>query len=664
MTYALKPHPFEVVKPRDDKTFQEFCCTVYGEIYRDTSAKEYGRKGQRQDGLDIICRDYVNWVDGQLPKKTIVQCKQTATATLDYSKVTKDLQKIQALVADPGRGFADVKRVIFATTANNCAVLTKKIEEYVEKERPPYVVEVESWDVLSRVVTENPTLSRLFVPSAVRPLSSDERTLVGAIYDAYKEKNLLSAKVHLDKICPLSQADGGRSAQLLEANPHPEVVEALLSIALAADDSRRTIALLEPRLQECHHESAIELFRRLRARRRASGIRADLSGPLSWSQAKSTLSFADELRGLTYLLPRVRGSFHELACLALLFVMEADSLEVASAGLSLITSRLPASHDTQDEKHMHWYQMVLSRFFASKFQNINDTESAQGGSLVEVDRAVLQKCIKPSRPAQDPCLSILVRPSPDPGFEALRLEYSYPTPPVKRTTFKHNGGYVTRFIASADTLLSIALLGKDVVDIVLKSRTLLTTEQESNRILGALARVRNALERDPSDTKVRGHFEGISYLVARLRLPFGNLPSPEKVTVLPAYGAKLLKDTEKRNGWTVDIATMAKLASPEYAPVAKNQFEHLSTSRQMAGLAALCELALQFELGLTSFDFHDQLLAARVGVATVPTPCLMPPLKKASQSHNDWDYELLPENGTFFSLEAFPEAEWGPKWRF
>ncbi|MCC5610543.1 hypothetical protein LC612_28290 [Nostoc sp. CHAB 5834] len=662
MTYALKPQPFEVEKPRDAKTFQEFCCTVYSEVFRDTSAKEFGRMGQSQHGLDLICRDYVNWVDGQLPKKTIVQCKQTARTKLTYDSVKGDLQRIRALVSAPDSGFADVNRVIFATTAPNCSQLTKRIEQYLEQERPPYVVEVESWDVLSRLVTESPSLSRLFIPSAARPLSSDERTLVGAVYKGLRENNLLSAKVHLENVCPIIPVKGGLRAQLSETNPpHPEVVESLLSIALAADDSRRTVALLEPRLRECHHELALELFRRLRARRRVSGIWPALPGLL---HVEPSLSFADELRGLTSVLPRVRGNVHELACLALLFVMEADSEEVATAGFRLISSRLPASQDTQDEKHVHWYQTVLSRFFSSRFQHPNDAEDVQVGNLRAADRAILHKSIKPPRPIADPCLSFLGRGAPSAAFESLRQEYAYPFPRSNLLSFKSNGGYVTRFIASAETLLSIALLGKDVVENLLKTRTLLTTEQEANRILGALARVQNACNRDPSDLQASNHFSGISFLVARLRLTFPNVSSPETVSVLPSYGAKLLGGPERRSGWTVDNATISRVTSPEYAAFAQRQFERLSISAEKVALAALCELALQFRLGLTSFDVHDQLLAVSVGVATVPTPCLMPPLKKSSQSHNAWDYELLPENETFFSLEAFPEGEWGPKWRF
>lgn len=94
----------DIVKPKDWGAFQRNCVVLFREELRDPNAKEYGRNGQDQGGIDILGhRDPVRAVG--------VQCR-LIQKSLKRAKLLADCRAALAL------SFG-LKEIIFATTAPN-----------------------------------------------------------------------------------------------------------------------------------------------------------------------------------------------------------------------------------------------------------------------------------------------------------------------------------------------------------------------------------------------------------------------------------------------------------------------------------------------------------------------------------------------------------------
>lgn len=92
------------LKPRDPYIFQRYCVVLFREELGDPNAKEYGRNGQVQGGIDILC------YRGSDPARAVgVQCRNFQNS-LKHSTILRDCRA--ALALEFG-----LREIIFATTA-------------------------------------------------------------------------------------------------------------------------------------------------------------------------------------------------------------------------------------------------------------------------------------------------------------------------------------------------------------------------------------------------------------------------------------------------------------------------------------------------------------------------------------------------------------------
>src|SRR3954471_12408110 len=67
----------EIPRPKGDDDFEDLVLALFRAVWMDSGAKLNGRRGQRQDGVDLYGTDYFSG-----SRRTGVPCKQHATATL------------------------------------------------------------------------------------------------------------------------------------------------------------------------------------------------------------------------------------------------------------------------------------------------------------------------------------------------------------------------------------------------------------------------------------------------------------------------------------------------------------------------------------------------------------------------------------------------------
>ena len=147
----------EIAKPKDWGAFQRYCVVLFREELRDPNAKEYGRNGQDQGGIDILGHRDCN------PAHPVgIQCR-LVTKSLKHAKILADCR---AAVALP----FGVKEIIFATTAPNdtkAEQAAKAVERELRAEGHEVTVHLYGWDQLQLLIGLHEPAYNAFVPSSV-----------------------------------------------------------------------------------------------------------------------------------------------------------------------------------------------------------------------------------------------------------------------------------------------------------------------------------------------------------------------------------------------------------------------------------------------------------------------------------------------------------------
>ncbi|HYU33431.1 MAG TPA: hypothetical protein VEW48_14840 [Thermoanaerobaculia bacterium] len=85
----------EIPLPKGDDDFEDLVLALFREIWQDSGAKLHGRRGQRQDGVDLYGEDRFGGSG-----RNGVQCKHHGSATPEVEVESMDLGP---LVAIPGQ---------------------------------------------------------------------------------------------------------------------------------------------------------------------------------------------------------------------------------------------------------------------------------------------------------------------------------------------------------------------------------------------------------------------------------------------------------------------------------------------------------------------------------------------------------------------------------
>ena len=124
--------------PNDATAFESLCLDLWKDIWHDPGAQKHGRRGQRQDGVDLFGHE-----NGQLVG---VQCKQKDGRL----RSTLTVAELEAEVEAAGRFKPALTKFILATTAPRDTALQKRANQLSEHHRrqKAFTVEVWSWEDL------------------------------------------------------------------------------------------------------------------------------------------------------------------------------------------------------------------------------------------------------------------------------------------------------------------------------------------------------------------------------------------------------------------------------------------------------------------------------------------------------------------------------------
>lgn len=190
---------YNLPKPLDDDLFEDMVCDIYSRIFSNPNLQRFGRRGQRQHGIDIIGKNYNN------NRLQAIQCKchsSEVTEEVVIKELDDDLVKFDA------SGIV-VENYIFVTSTPNSATIQKYLVELNSKRAKEKLcnVEVIFWETLQKELLENPDLlSRYFFRLLPNPkleeyvisdINQKNRTTLELKWNEITETNLTSNQERL-----------------------------------------------------------------------------------------------------------------------------------------------------------------------------------------------------------------------------------------------------------------------------------------------------------------------------------------------------------------------------------------------------------------------------------------------------------------------------------
>ncbi len=138
-----------------DVEFETLCCIVAQEKFKDYNAQKYGRKGQKQWGIDIKAIDFSR----DSLSKIVIQCKfKENPNSINLNILKKELED-EIKQAKDSKQF-DFDEFIFATTCRNNSNLINYACELETKENKK--ITIWFWEDLERDILTYPRLTRLY----------------------------------------------------------------------------------------------------------------------------------------------------------------------------------------------------------------------------------------------------------------------------------------------------------------------------------------------------------------------------------------------------------------------------------------------------------------------------------------------------------------------
>ena len=183
----------EILKPRDPYVLQRNCVVLFREELGDPNAKEYGRNGQDQGGIDILGHRA-----GDPDHAVGIQCR-AVQKPLKQAKILADCRA--ALALDFG-----LRELIFATTApddTKADQAAKAVERTLRAEGHDLTVHVYGWGQLQTLIAGHEAAYYVFMPAlaaTARPLDlgaggMDVSDLAARVADEIERRGIVGAAI-------------------------------------------------------------------------------------------------------------------------------------------------------------------------------------------------------------------------------------------------------------------------------------------------------------------------------------------------------------------------------------------------------------------------------------------------------------------------------------
>lgn len=179
---------YRLPKPLDDDLFEDMVCDVYSRIFKNPNLQRFGRRGQRQHGIDIIGKNYHN------NQPQAIQCKCHPNETTKDEEIIKEIN-IDLARFDSSKIYA--QSYIFITSSNNSTKVLQHVAEINSKRSKTGLcnIEVVFWEFLEKKLIEDTDLLYRYFFRLLPSIKQSDFQLPGM-----NQKNRTTLKLTYDDI--------------------------------------------------------------------------------------------------------------------------------------------------------------------------------------------------------------------------------------------------------------------------------------------------------------------------------------------------------------------------------------------------------------------------------------------------------------------------------
>ena len=570
-----------ITHPMDDKAFEQMCQHIYSESYHSPGIRLFGRRGQGQNGIDILLNDYNRNSRKSNCGMVLVQCKETKKDELAFADLYEDIEAVEALKKVRPE-YSGVYLMVIATNAKNDSRLHKRLQAFKTEQDLSFEIELHTWDTLCSKVVASDRLWELYSSQPDRPVPVEFRS---AVIEKARE---ISSFVNCQRLGEAFRVDNQRRSTG-QTNPvygYPvpkeklpvdiwkndfELRMVLIDFYTKAADSPLAVPLLEYEFNLGEMREARQCLDYFLALRVAGQMMSPTSG---FAYVGDRPDFIKRLETLTKVICQTKGSADELGCLALLLVMETENNAIQDAGIKMLQQLVEHDIGTRWENESRVAYSVVRYFYLQRRgwtplvckYAVGDTPLNRPFTTVEFGDKRLNEAlphqsslsiwVMGTDPLEPECASVSVPERLIMKFEhfsnsvfgnsALKRLfeqcqiYGQPKQSVRtincswRTNVRESARYGP--VSCADTLLELAANGT-LDDVLFRYQGIKITERTLERILGRRAVVRANVERSGEATFDKSNIillKQLNSLIDSCRIAVGS-SSCKGISVCPVY---------------------------------------------------------------------------------------------------------------------------------
>jgi hypothetical protein len=319
-----RSHFPQLQRPEDQsgKAFEDMCLAIYGRYLKTTDARLYGRRGQRQKGVDIRASDKTE--RASLPYKSVlIQCKDYKKLT--FAKIKKDLLDAMTAWDESRNNFSEY---IIATTSASDAKLDDDIRNFEATHSLEFKVSLHCWEKLQEIVESDAELQCQFLERDFgRHIYSETMSRLSRSIELEIESgNLRTAKQLAREYLNSSPP------QILAEGINQDLHSGLTGLYMKAYDFFSAYEFLDREIPRRPYDASLRI-QYARVRRFMNQVQKPLTGLLPFFANKAKDRFETEIDDAAPILLSAIGSLDEQLTLAYLVIFHAGAPEWIDKGL-------------------------------------------------------------------------------------------------------------------------------------------------------------------------------------------------------------------------------------------------------------------------------------------------------------------------------------------
>ncbi|WP_152385583.1 hypothetical protein [Achromobacter sp. GbtcB20] len=655
-TQANKREARYIPHPKNEHDFEIMCLDIYEEVYH--SSRLFGRRGQWQQGLDILLNDYRAIPINKRGGRVFVQCKFTLTCPR-LSKIKADVLAAAEKIKGADH-YAGVYLFIVATNAENDSHLHDALQEFQHQAELPFEVEVHNWDKLCNFIRASEKLWSLYnhqPGEGVEPgARSSVEMLTNGLLKRIRAGDLKGAHRFEQEMRGLRRGSGYEPVSTSLANDiwkdSFQLRSALLNLYNQAADSRSALPLLLYEYSISRLSNVDSLLGYVRANRIVGNLR---SSETQFVTVLDSPRFVTSLEDMAPQIFAMQGSTDKLACLALILIMESNDHDVQDGALNMVGKLRKRDAGAAWEVATHVAYAVVRYFYvrrrgwapAARYYTLGD---GLPGTLRGLDfsSSLLNSPFESYGPeptkiaGRDPFSSVgsvlfggtfswlFGTQSRDSYFPELEAECriycceDYSSTPA---TWKEETEQLGRRRAvDFPTLARIAAQGDQRR--LLSEYDPIITERTFERLIGCRAYLRAYVHRSSDSAGANAWFDSIEQVLAACRYASGRNESAEgKISVLAVYDRpppRLIDHVPEsgsfrnRGPFTLTRERMEQRRERALVMARSAQWREeleLRYTNRRDDFSLSCLLALDQHVSMLTFYGKDHVFAGQMGIA-------------------------------------------------